>query len=83
MHVPCIGLSLSSPFFLPDRMRVMDGTESHSHQAELERTSTQLIYFDFITSGCSVQRCQGAHGAGTHHHHFLPGSRGCHDGQSE
>lgn len=28
--------------------------------------------------GRSVQRCQRSHGAGTHHHHFLPGSRSGH-----
>jgi hypothetical protein len=83
MHIPCIDLSLSS--FLPLLVAWVQwrGKKSHSHRAELERTSTQLIYFDFITSGCSVQRCQGSHGAGTHHHHLLPGSRGGHDRQSE
>lgn len=66
---------------LSGRVGAVDGKGIDiQHQAELERTSTQLIYFDFITSGCSVQRCQGSHGAGTHHHHFLLGSRGGHDG---
>lgn len=42
------------------------------------RTSTQFVYFDLVTAGGSVQRCQGPDGPRTHHDDLLLGRSGCH-----